>query len=258
VPFATITPDWPSFKDIASAAGVIGPLTLTVSLTLASIFYSVGDWYDAAQRFKLLGITNARPDRHGRMPDRAKHWGDVLRSTTGRIVISGTTLGGWFVVGWEDTREGLLEILGRGAQVQVLLAAPGSVGFRVRAEDPGEVAEAERGQKAPRRAQQVYECIQTIFGDPAFSQYIDSRRLSFSIYQATPLSVVWVDDAIYFTPYLPCVSDKACPEFSINRAGQMGATITNSIQQLIVKATKIDTAEEAANLAAACVSPDAN
>lgn len=65
MPFATITPDWPSFKDIASAAGVIGPLTLTVSLTLASIFYSVGDWYDAAHGEEHLHLGPASKDFTG-------------------------------------------------------------------------------------------------------------------------------------------------------------------------------------------------
>src|SRR5258708_1545722 len=60
IPFATILPKQEGFKDFAAAANAIGPLALTVSVTLATIFYSVGDWYEAAQRFRLLGIIDAR------------------------------------------------------------------------------------------------------------------------------------------------------------------------------------------------------
>src|ERR1700719_1409519 len=56
LPFESIFPLCHGLRDVSVAANAIGPLALTVSVTLASIFYSVGEWYEAAQRFRLLGI----------------------------------------------------------------------------------------------------------------------------------------------------------------------------------------------------------
>jgi hypothetical protein len=87
---------------------------------------------------------------------------------------------------------------------------------------------------------------------PTFVHSSTSNRLSFYVYSVTPLSVVWADDEIYFAAYLPFVSDSACPEFKIDRKGAMGGTIVASIEQLVKQATKIATAEQAHQLAAAC------
>jgi hypothetical protein len=239
------------WRDVAIAANAIGPLVLSVSVTLASIFYSAGEWYETAQRFRMLGILDAQPDRRGRQSARAHHWQDVLRGTKRRIVISGTTLGGWFVTGWEETRDSLLAVLPR-AEVQVFLADPKGPGFSVRADDPGEAKEAQKTEQARPRAKQVYERISKILAEEVFSQYLTSNRLSFYVYSVTPLSVVWADDEIYFAAYLPFVSDSACPEFKIDRKGAMGGTIVASIEQLVKQATKIATAEQAHQLAAAC------
>jgi len=251
IPFALIYPSR-GLNDFAAVASAIGPLALTVSVTLATIFYSVGEWYDSAQHFRALGITDAKPNRKGRQQERGAHWQEVLRSTNDQIVITGTTLGGWFVNGWEDTRNNLLEVLGRGAQVQVLLANPGGDGFKLRANDPGELAEAEFNEKASQRAKRVYLQIGRLFETPDFSAHMESGRLTFYVYPMTPLSVVWVDDKIYFATYLPCISDKACPEFSINRMGQMGATITGAIDRLIQESEKIESAAQAAHFADLC------
>jgi hypothetical protein len=248
IPFATVLPTKDGFKDFAAAANAIGPLALTVSVTLATIFYSVGDWYEAAQRFRTLGILDARPDRRGRQADRAVHWQNVLSHTQNRAVITGVTLGGWFVAGWEDTRATLLEVLPR-ANVQVLLTHPQSPGFRLRADDPGEQNEAEYAERAPARAHRVYERIASIFEDQQFLPHLEAGRLSFYVYPMTPISVVWVDEMIYFTPYLPYFSDKACPEFSVSRGGQMGLTIANAIERVIQNANKIESAQTAADLA---------
>ncbi|MGE0165718.1 MAG: hypothetical protein AB7S71_21530, partial [Dongiaceae bacterium] len=78
------------------------------------------------------------------------------------------------------------------------------------------------------------------------------KRLSFSAYGMTPLSVVWADDDIYFAAYLPFVSDSDCPEFTINRRGVMGSAITVAIEELLRNAARIETVEQTAQLAAAC------
>lgn len=251
IPFVTILPQYEGFKDIAAFANAFGPLALMVSATLAAIFYSVGDWYEAAQKFRQLGLKEARPDRAGRQADRAVHWQNVLGSTQNRMVITGVTLGGWFVAGWEDTHANLLAVLPR-ATVQVLLADPNSPGFRVRADDPGEQNEAARSDRAPERARKVYEQIALILQDPAFQPHLNEGKLCFYVYPMTPISVVWVDDTIYFTSYLPYVSDKACPEFTITCTGLMGLAIANAIEGLIRNSTKITTVEMARHLAAAC------
>jgi hypothetical protein len=239
------------WRDAAIVANAIGPLFLSVSVTLASIFYSAGEWYETAQRFRMLGVRDARPDRKGRQSERATHWQDVLRGTKRRFVISGITLGGWFVNGWEETRESLLAVLPK-AKVQVLLAAPKSSGFIVRADDPSEATEAQKTERARPRAKRVYERIEKILGDAAFKEHLNSNQLSFYVYEVTPLSVVWADDDIYFTSYLPFTSDSACPEFTIDRKGTMGGTIAASIDDLVNHAKKITTAEDASRLAAAC------
>jgi hypothetical protein len=254
IPFATVFPKQEGLKDVAAAANAIGPLALTVSVTLATIFYSIGDWYEAAQRFRLLGIIDARPDRRGRQADRAVHWQDVLARTQNRAVIAGVTLGGWFDADWEDTRASLLAVLPR-ATVQVLLADPQSAGFRVRADDPGEQNEAAFAERGRARAQRVYDRIASILQDPQFQPHLDQGRLSFYVHPMTPISVVWVDELIYFTPYLPYVSDKACPEFSINRGGLMGLGIANAIEELIRNSTKIDDIQAANNLSAIANEP---
>lgn len=151
MPIETVWPNRPGLRDIAAVANAIGPLLLSVSVTLASIFYSAGEWYETAQRFRLLGIADAKPNRKGRQSERARFWQDVLRGTKHRIVISGTTLGGWFVSGWEETRESLLTVLPR-ARVEVLLADPGESGFKLRADDPGEAGEAKKTERARPRA----------------------------------------------------------------------------------------------------------
>src|SRR5438046_2590510 len=53
-------------KDLSSEANAVGPLLLSVSLFLASVFYSAGEWYEKFQHFRRLGIDDARPDRRGR------------------------------------------------------------------------------------------------------------------------------------------------------------------------------------------------
>ena len=251
VPFAIILPNSPSLRDVAGTAYAFGPLALTVSVTLASIFYSVGDWYDFAQRFRTLGITDARPNRKGRQADRAVHWQNVLSRTENRAVIVGVTLGGWFDTSWQDTRNTLLAVLPK-AEIQVLLADPAKWGFRLRAEDPGELAEAQHAERPGPRAKKVYDRIKDVLTDPDFLPHIQSGRLTFYIYSMTPVSVVWVDEVIYFTPYLPYVSDSDCPEFSISRSGQMGLAISNAINSLIRRATKIETAADAAGYAGQC------
>ena len=251
IPFATLLPQYDGFKDIAAFANAFGPLALMVSATLAAIFYSVGDWYEAAQRFRLLGLKDARPNRGGRQVDRAVFWQNLLASTQNRIITTGVTLGGWFVTSWPDTRANLLTILPR-ANVQVLLVDPSSPGFRVRADDPAEQGEAVHAERAPARARQVYERIALILEDPEFQPHLNNGRLNFYVYPMTPLSVVWADDTIYFTPYLPYVSDSACPEFSINRGGLLGTAIGGAIEGLIRNSTRITDAQMAHNLAAAC------
>jgi hypothetical protein len=236
-----------SLKDAASVANAIGPLLLSVSLALASVFYSAGEWYEKFQRFRVLGINDARADRRGRQSDRARFWQDVLRKTRKRIVISGTTLGGWFFSGWEETRESLLIVLPR-AKVQVLLAHPTGHGFLIRADDPGEEGESEITERARPRAQQVYDRIGRILADEQFRTYITRKQLAFYTYRLTPLSIVWADDEMYFTPYLPSVSDRACPEFTINRKSEIGDGIAQSIESLLREAEEISTLEAAQSL----------
>jgi hypothetical protein len=122
--FSAIPFDAGPLKDAAITTNTVGPLALTISVTLASIFYSAGEWFDVFQRFRLLGIKDAK--------------------------------------------------------------------------------------------------------------------------------AVWIDDDIHLTPYLPCVSDKACPEFTIGRLGQMGTTITSALEQLLRHSRKITTAEDARTLADQC------
>lgn len=242
-----------SLKDASAVANAIGPLLLSVSLALASVFYSAGEWYDKFQRFRVLGISDAKADRRGRQSDRSREWQDRLRGTKKRIVISGTTLGGWFVAGsWEETRESLLIALAS-ARVQVLLAQPDGPGFAVRADDPGEEAEAEITDRARQRAQQVYSRIARILADADFRTHLERKRLIFYTYRLTPLSIVWADDAMYFTPYLPSVSDSACPEFTITRKSEIGEGIAYAVENLLKIATEVATPAEAEALASLCV-----
>jgi len=250
--FSAIPFDAGPLKDAAITTNTVGPLALTISVTLASIFYSAGEWFDVFQRFRLLGIKGAKADRQGRQVERNLEWQNRLRSTKNRVVISGVTLGGWFVTSWEDTSLTLLEILRRQAKVQVFLADPTKSGFRSRADDPGELAEAISGQQASQRAKEVYHQIARVFEHDQFQPHLAADRLSFHVYAATPLSIVWIDDDIHLTPYLPCVSDKACPEFTIGRLGQMGTTITSALEQLLRHSRKITTAEDARTLADQC------
>lgn len=242
-----------SLKGASAVANALGPLLLSVSLALASVFYSAGEWYDKFQRFRALGISDAKADRRGRQSDRSREWQDRLRGTKRRIVISGTTLGGWFVAdNWEETKESLLIALVR-ARVQVLLAQPDGPGFGIRADDPGEEAEAEIREGARQRAQQVYSRIARIFADPDFKTHLEMKRLVFYTYELTPLSIVWSDEEMRFTPYLPSVSDRACPEFTITRKSEIGDGIAYAVENLLNIAKPIATAAEAEALASRCV-----
>jgi len=221
-PGATLPTCNAKLKDASAVANAIGPLLLSVSLALASVFYSAGEWYEKFQRFRVLGIDDARADRRGRQSERGLHWQNVLRGTKRRIVISGTTLGGWFYTGWEETRESLLMVLPR-VRVEVLLEHPNGAGFAIRADDPGEMAEARATELARPRARQVYAHIARIFEEDQFKIHLTWKQLTFYTYELTPLSVVWADDQSYFTPYLPSVSDSACPEFTVNRNSEIGS-----------------------------------
>jgi hypothetical protein len=240
-------------KGASAVANTLGPLLLSVSLALASVFYSAGEWYDKFQRFRVLGISDAKADRRGRRSDRSREWQDRLRETKKRIVISGTTLGGWFVAdNWEETRESLLIALAS-AHVQVLLAQPDGPGFSIRADDPGEEAEAKIIDRARQRAQLVYSRIAQILGDADFRTHLERKRLIFYTYGLTPLSLVWADDSMYFTPYLPSVSDSACPEFTIARKSEIAEGIAHAVENLLKTATEIATPAEAEALASLCV-----
>jgi hypothetical protein len=139
-------------KDIGVVANSLGPLLLSVSIALASIFYSAGEWYDHFQKFRALGITDAREDRQGRQAERSMHWQRVLSDTKIRFVVSGVTLGGWFDAGFQDTRDNFLTIA-RFATIDVLLAHPNEAGFNARADDPAEEKEAALTENARDRAQ---------------------------------------------------------------------------------------------------------
>jgi hypothetical protein len=126
----------------------------------------------------------------------------------------------------------------------------------MRADDPAEVAEAAKDENARSRAKRVYDRIeQRIFAEALFQPHLTSRRLCFYVHKVTPLGLVWIDDEIFFKPYLPFIADKDCPEYQINRWGKIGVRIASSIEALLKGAEKVDTVDKVRDLAAVCLSP---
>jgi hypothetical protein len=123
---------------------------------------------------------------------------------------------------------------------------------RVRADDPGEQEEAQITERARPRARQVYERIANVLQDKAFENFLQSKQLVFYTYKLTPLSIVWADDEMYFTPYLPSVSDRSCPEFTITRKSEIGEGIAYAVENLLKISTEIRTVLEAQALASLC------
>ena len=242
-----------SLKDIASIGNIIGPLLLSVSTALASVFYSAGEWYDLVQRFKKLGILDATPNRQGRYSEKTKYYQDILSSANKRFWICGVTLGGWFIDReWRETKENLLIILARGSEVKVILAHPQGHGFQSRAKDPTEKADAEQTQTALTRAKSVYLRIKSVLEEPEFASYIKQGKLQFLTYHMAAVSVILSNNTIYFTPYLPYVSDRDCPEYKIDASGEMGLGIAQAVRDLVSHATVIATPDEAKELADKC------
>jgi hypothetical protein len=185
------------------------PIVFAIGVTYISIFYTSGTWYQSFQRFRVLGIEDAEGDRRGREVSQTEHWLSELDNAKSAVTLSGVTLAGWFVTGWDSLPAKLEVTLRRVQSFDVFLMDPMDVGFKVRAEDKGETSEGRDPTK--KRMKDVLDHIKFLYTDPTIGKFLSEKKLKISLYKGTPLSSVWIDDKIYYTPYLPYVPDRQCP-----------------------------------------------
>ncbi len=81
-----------SFGKYRWAAGILLPVLLAIGVTLISISYSSGRWYQVFTRFSDLGIEDANPSREGRRTESDQYWLNLVESA--KVVSQG-----WWKIG---------------------------------------------------------------------------------------------------------------------------------------------------------------
>ena len=99
---------------LVTLLSILISVLLAIGITCLSIYYTSGKWYDVFERFeKDLGIYNANHKRRGREADRNLEWIEFLEQAKKKIILIGTTQGGWFVRGFNLVIDRLPSILSR-------------------------------------------------------------------------------------------------------------------------------------------------
>jgi hypothetical protein len=229
----------PQIRWVYETAIIFLPLLFACGITYVTIYYSSGRWYDVFSRFQRLGIVGGEPSRKGREVQQTNNWLNEIREAKESVVLSGVTLGGWFVTAWDSLPDDLFNSLNAGVKYEIYLANPEKSGFKLRAKDKGEVNEPR--DSADKRIIDVLDHIRYFFTEDKFSNHLENLNLCFRLYSGTPLAIISIDDTIYFTPYLPFIPDRQCPLLQISRHGEFA-------KQIIVSLDKIRDDEETERL----------
>ncbi|MCJ7632912.1 hypothetical protein MUP77_11045, partial [Candidatus Bathyarchaeota archaeon] len=176
-----------------------------VGVTLLSIYYTSGEWYSVFKKFNDLGIRDGVPTRMGRDLDQNRKWMQELGKAKREVLLSGATLGGWFETAWRDFRDDLPEILKNITRFDIFLLDPRSEESKMRAKDEMYGGEKEE-DSATARATSALTKLKYLMSSDELKEYWKKERIRLYLYRGTPLSVMRIDENMYFVSYLPCVS----------------------------------------------------
>jgi hypothetical protein len=210
----------------------IASVLVAVGLTLLSISYSTGDWYESFKKFKDLGIVDAEPTRKGRQVDMTQEWLNRIRDAKRTITLVGVTHGGWFTTSYDDLKDLLPRLLPGINKMEIYFLNPLSDGFRVRDED--EEFGGEDEHRAIRRIEVVLENLKALMNDRDIKPYFENKKVAIYLYDGTPFSILWIDSAIYMVTYLPFVSDRECPLLKLDSAGMFSEQVKLAVERLRV------------------------
>lgn len=213
------------------ASGLLNFLSILVGVgaTFLSIYYTSGEWYSVFKRFSDLGIQDGNPTRKGRETAHTAMWLDEIKKANRSLLFAGVTLAGWFVVAWNDLSAALPEILDRVNSFEIFLLNPLSESFRVREEDERCGGETE---DPTERIIAVLTHLKKSMDSRELKTYWDKKKIQVYLYQGTPFSIVQIDDIMYSVNYLPCVSDRECPQLKLTADGVFSAQIKQAIERL--------------------------
>jgi hypothetical protein len=199
-------------------------ITAIITIIVGLLF---GEFYTTHLRFQHLGIINAEPERKGRESNRNIMWLDRLRKGQKSIIIAEVTNSGWFITAWTDFRNELPTILAQVEEFKFLFLNPGSGSFKTRTADE-KVSGESSGTK--ERMKEVLTKVRSFWTDSTLSPH--TKKIAIYFYDGAPLSLVKVDDRIYFSIYLPAISDKEAPEMELKEEGSFCRNILKSLNEI--------------------------
>jgi len=204
---------------------------IAVGLTFISISYTSGEWYLIFKRFRDLGIDDGKPDRKGQETSETSKWIDEIKKAKQRIIVSGVTLSGWFQVAWNDLLSWLPHILREVESFEIFLLDPRTEEFQMRDNDEHQGGE-QASQTVSIRIQGVLANLKDLLSDQNFKQFFSDGKISIYLYKGTPLSLVLIDNRIYFTPYLPTIPNRNCPQLTLKSGHDFSNQIERALDRL--------------------------
>lgn len=217
-----------------------GALLTLDSVVIAAIVtlmvgFLFGEAYITHSRFQRLGINDADPNREGRSITQNYQWMERIRQARRSLTIAGVTNGGWFVTAWPFFYEELPEILARINVFHIYFLDPRSRGFDARAKDEELAGEI---KSTPERMRDVLTQAKSFWTDERLQPHL--AKVKIYLYRGTPLSVVKVDDTIYFAMYLPRIKDSESPELmlKVGGIGTFSEKISESLDRLCSEKSK--------------------
>jgi hypothetical protein len=201
-----------------------------IGATLISIYYTSGEWYSVYKRFKDLGIIDGDPNRKGRDAELTAKWLEEIKKARRSLLFAGVTLSGWFVSAWSDLCDALPDVLNRINLFEIFILDPSSEGLRVREDD--EVAGGETREPAGTRLLAVLTHLKNSMSTGSLKPFWESGKIKAYLYRGTPFSVMVMDDVLYAVTYLPCISDRECPQLKLTANGLYSQQIKQAIDRL--------------------------
>lgn len=210
--------------------------------TLLSVHYGSFEWFIFHRKMTKLGLLSAEPTRRGRDLKLNEHWLNEFNNARRSIILASTTLGGWFDTAWNDFQHDIVTKARTVERLEIFLAHPADPASAGRKE-----AEQEVGESIEDRQRRVFTRLRALLGDglkPYWKPDDKSGVIHVYTYRREQVSIVWLDDIIYFTPYLPHISNKECPELTIHTSGAFAEQIKISIDRLRKNATEIKSIQD--------------
>jgi diadenosine tetraphosphate (Ap4A) HIT family hydrolase len=200
---------WPSAKGLADAI-------FAVSLTIVTIWYGgiITDFYSKLTGF---GITDFRVNRRGQDPERTAVWMERIKDSK-IVTIVGTLSRGWFIQAHEHL-DVLLKQQTELTTFEVFLLDPFGKIWR---------AMVESGYSHDEFLEDATAVFRRLHELAANHQ----AKFHVYLYDTDPMSCVIARGAIYFGLYLPGMSKKQIPEFTISVGNFLGDKIGESVQKL--------------------------